>query len=152
MVRDMKLRLSHLLLSTLLLVPALTFNAQAAGGSSGGEEAVDQAVLRITGSQHYVPVQGVIAPIIGIGGFDSMMVVDIGLDIESDAERRRAQNQMPRIKDALLRGLQSFLAMGYEKDSVPNLDELGRRLQRNIDQVMGVGVAQVTIASAIVHD
>ena len=146
----MKLRLSHLLLSALMLAPSLALNARAAGGS--GDEPVDQAVLRITGSQHSIPVQGVISPIIRMEGYGSMMVVDIGLDIEDGDQRHRAQNQMPRIKDASLRALQGFLAMNYEEGNVPDLDELDRRLQRNIDHVLGVGVAQVTIASAIVHD
>ena len=144
----MKLKLSHLLFAAAMLAPSAMMSAHAAG--AGGDPA-DRAGARITGSQDYIAVTGVHAPIAGVDGFRSLMALDAGIEIHDDRERRRAEAQMPRIRDALRRAVHGYLSMSYEVRTVPDLDMIGRRLQTAVDQVLGEGVAEVTIAAAIIH-
>ncbi|MAT36288.1 MAG: hypothetical protein CMK06_14290 [Ponticaulis sp.] len=145
----MKLKLSHLVLATLMLAPSVVLESHAAGGNSA--EPVDKAAARITGSEHYLAVTGLHAPIASSRGFDSMMAVDAGLEIEDAKARASISHQMPKVRDALRRGVHTFIAMSYEPGTVPDLNILGVRLQRAADEVFGKDVAKVTIAAALVH-
>ena len=98
----MKQKLSHLLAACLLFTPALALSAHAAGGG-GGTETKDKAAARITGSDKYFAVTNLNAPLVGEYGFDSLMAVDVGLEIEDNKTRARAMKQMPRIRDSLRR-------------------------------------------------
>ena len=145
----MKLKCTHLLLAAAMLAPSIVLDAEAAGG---GAEPVDRAAARLTGSQDYIAVTGVHAPIAGVDGFRSLMALDAGLEIHDSGERRRAEAQMPRIRDALRRAVHGYLSMTYEIGTVPDLDMIGRRLQMAVDQVLGEGIAEVTISAAIIHN
>lgn len=145
----MKLKLSHLLLTGAILIPSIVMNADAAGG--GAAPPADRAASRITGSLDYIAVTGVHAPIVGANGFQSLMALDAGLEIHDSGERRRAEAQMPRIRDALRRAVHGYLSITYEVGTVPDLDMIARRLQAAVDQVLGEGVAEVTISAAIIH-
>ncbi len=144
----MKLKLSHILFAGALLVPSIAMSAEAAGA---GGDPVDRAGARITGSQDYIAVTGVHAPIASADGFRSLMALDAGIEIHDARERRRAEAQMPRIRDALRRAVHGYLSMSYEVGTVPDLDMIGRRLQTAVDQVLGEGIADVTISAAIIH-
>lgn len=147
----MKLKLYHIALIGLLLIPSVAPNALASGGGGAPAEKVDKAALRITGSKHYLAVTGLNAPIASLTGFTGMMALDAGLEIEDDKERSRVANQMPRVRDALRRAVHSYLNGSYEKGKVPDLDMLGKRLQKAADNALGPGIAEVTIASALIH-
>ncbi|MAK61454.1 MAG: hypothetical protein CMK09_10775 [Ponticaulis sp.] len=144
----MKLKLSHLLVTGLIFLPSLAMEARSATPNSDNEE---KAASRVTGSPNYVAVTNLNAPIASSEGFDSMMAVDAGLEIVDNASRRKATTQAPRVRDALRRGVQSYLNLSYRPGTVPDLNVLSVRMQRAADEVFGPGVAKVTIASAIVH-
>lgn len=147
----MKLKLSHMFVAGLILLPSIAMDARAATPNSSESQDQEKAAARITGSKHYVAVTNLNAPIIGNDGSNSLMAVDAGLEIEDNSARKKANTHAPRVRDALRRGVQLYLNMSYRSGSVPNLEMLGARLQSAADEVFGPGVAKVTIASAIVH-
>ena len=129
--------------------PALALSSHAAGG--GGTETKDKAAARITGSDKYFAVTNLNAPLVGEYGFDSLMAVDVGVEIEDNKTRERAMKQMPRIRDSLRRSVRAYVSMSYEYGTVPDLEMLSRRLQRSADDLFGEGVADVTISAVLVH-
>lgn len=145
----MKHALKYALISGLCLLPAMVAPAYASGGSS--PDKIDKAASRITGSPQYVLISGLNVPIANWDGFSGLMAMDIGLEIEDDHERQRIQHTMPIVRDALRRTIHVYMNASYVADSVPDLEELGKRLQRIMDKSLGDNVAQVTIASAIIH-
>ncbi|MAP95308.1 MAG: hypothetical protein CMK07_10195 [Ponticaulis sp.] len=148
----MKIKLAHLTLCALLLMPSVLSEAYAAGGGTTAEAPVDKNAARITGSSTYFSVTGLHAPIASDrGSFDSMIAVDAGVDIKDDKLRASAMKQMPRVRDALRRAVHGYIAMSYHVGDVPDLDVLGARLQREADRLFGRGVAEVTISAVLVH-
>jgi hypothetical protein len=145
----MKLKLYHIALFAALLAPSIAPKALA--GGTAPVDKIDKAALRITGSTKYIAITGLNAPIANLEGFSGMMALDAGLEIQDDKERKRAANQLPRLRDALRRAVHSYLNISYEQGKVPDLDMLGMRLQRAVDGTLGAGIAKVTIASALIH-
>ena len=145
MNRSVFLRASVALLAGFVLASGPVYAAPPSKGKT------DKATSRITGSKDYVGILGVKAPVASTFGFSGLIVVDTGLEIPDAKERRRAEGQMPRLRDAMRRATHGYINGIYEHGTVPDLDLLSRRLQRTVDQVLGPGIAEVTISSAIIH-
>ena len=97
--------LTYTLLAGLMLIPSVSLNADAAGGTPP----VDKSISRITGSPNYVAVTGLNVPIASWNGFSGLMAVDVGLEIEDNKIRRQAELTMPRVRDTLRQSLHIFM-------------------------------------------
>ena len=149
MISAMKLKFAYILCAMAMMASPAFQSAHAAGG--GSDAAGERASSRITGSMDYVAITGIHAPILADSMFQSLMALDAGLEIHDAAQRRRAEAQMPRLRDACRRAVHGYLSISYEPGTVPDLDMIGRRLQTAVDHVLGDGVAEVTISSALIH-
>ncbi len=122
--------------------------AQAAAPSTAQQ---DKATARITGSSTYIAVAGLKAAVATPDGFGGLMALDAGLDIKDAAARKTAEANMPRVRDALRSAVNGYINVSYLPDTVPDLDMMQAGLQRAADRVLGKGVAEVTISSAIIY-
>lgn len=143
----MKHALKYAFFAALILAPSVSLTAEAAGADA----TADKGAARITGSKIYVAVTGLNVPIAQWDGYSGMMAVNAGLEIKDNKSRTYAENVMPRVRDALRQSIHVYMNGFYEADSVPDLEELGKRMQRAADRSLGKDVASVTIASAIIH-
>ena len=146
----MKRSFKYALFASLILLPSLTFRADAAGGGDSSYQ-VDKAIARITGSKIYVAVQGVNVPIANWDGFSGMMAVDAGLEIDDKDLRERTQALMPRVRDTIRQSLHIYMNASYVEETVPDLEAMCKRMQKAVDRMLGPGKAKVTISSAIIH-
>ena len=143
----MKRLFRYAFIAGLILLPSLSV----ANASSTAEAPVDKAVSRVTGSKVYIAVTGLNVPIARWDGFSGMMAIDAGLEIPDDAERKRAEDLLPRVRDSLRQSIHVYMNSSYPADSVPDLDAICQRMQRAIDRALGPNIATVTVASAIIH-
>lgn len=139
---------------TIVLVAALAGPASAAGGGSSSTTASsDQAPAtrqeRLTSAESFVPQPTFSATVIQRYSSQGTIVVDMGLDIQDEALRRRAQLNAPRVRDALRTAIATYALTYYRDRTAPDTNQLTRLLQQATDRVLGGQGAQVLLVNII---
>jgi flagellar basal body-associated protein FliL len=126
--------------------------AQAAGsGSSGGssEQAPASRQERLTSAESFVPMPTLSAGVIQRFSTQGTIVVDMGIDVQDAALRRRAQLNAPRLRDALRTALSTYASTYYRDRTSPDPETLTRLMQHAIDRVLGAEGARVLLVNII---
>jgi hypothetical protein len=74
----------------------------------------------------------------------------LGMDVVDEALRARAEEIMPRLRDAWISGLSQYAATAVRARKPASIDHVSRLLQSTADQVLGKPGSRVLIGSVIV--
>lgn len=105
----------------------------------------------VTSNEDYIPVPGLAATISSKHSVAGILQVDAGIEVKDAKLRQRAIGNMPRLRDAMLSAVADYVGSYYVAGSVPNPVLIKRRLQTNVDRVLGAGVAKITLANVMVQ-
>jgi len=137
---------------SVVLFVALAGSASAAGGSSAApaqEQAPATRQERLTSAESFLPQPTFSASVLQRHSTQGTIVVDMGLDIQDEELRRRAQLNAPRIRDALRTAIASYALTYYRDRTAPDMAQLTRLLQQAANRVLGAEGAQVLLVNVI---
>lgn len=124
-------------------------SAFAAGG--GGEGGGTRAPRKFTTAESYIVVLPFAISIIERNRVKGIFVVEFGIDVPDADLRARAEEIMPRLRDAWLRTLSLYGQTMLRTDRQADIDSLASRLQAATDQGLGVQGARILMMQAVVR-
>lgn len=139
------------LLVLLSLAFALAAPAAASGAPAPAKPANKQE-RKITASPAWVSVEPIAVAILRQNRIQGMFLVEFGLDVQDEALRARAQESLPRLRDAWLRNMSDLAATRMRVGRQADLDVLSTRLQTTTDQMLGGAGAKVLLLQAVVRE
>ena len=81
-----------------------------------------------------------------------MFLVEFGLDVPDEALRAKAEEFLPRLRDAWLRNMTDLGATRIRVGRQADLDVLTTRLQTTTDHMLGGSGARVLLLQAVVRE
>lgn len=127
--------LRPLLLATALA--ALAAPARAAEHKKGGGET-------------YIQFPGLTASILRRSGRHGVLQIEAGVDVPDAALRTRAEQSLPRLRDAYTRFLVIYAA-SIPPGGAPDPQQVGAELQRATDRVLGRPGARLLLGTLLVN-
>lgn len=153
-----------------LMLLALAWPVQKACASEGGEKEKaasheggekkeggkkddkKKATHKITQSESYMMVEPFYASIIDGTHPQGLLMVGIGLDVPDPKMRERIDSEMPRLRDAYVRSLMAFSAIGVRSYRQPDVADMADRLQAVTDRYLArKGAAKVLLAQVMIR-
>ena len=138
-------------LIALLLVALAASPAYAAGGGDASKPKSGGHERKLTSSPNWVAVRPIIVTVMRQSQVQGMFLVEFGLDIPDAALRDKANETLPRLRDAWLRGMSDFAMTRVRVGRQADLDALTTRLQGVTDRMLGAPVARVLLQQAVVR-
>jgi flagellar basal body-associated protein FliL len=138
--------LALLTLSLALAAPALASGAPAPAKKPEGSE------RKITSSPSWISVEPIAVAILRQNRIQGMFLVEFGLDIQDEALRTKADESLPRLRDAWLRNVSDLATTRVRVGRQADLDVLTTRLQTTTDQMLGGPGAKVLLLQAVVRE
>jgi len=133
-------------LLTLVLAAALAGGPlvmpSAAFAGHGGEKKEEKAVT-------YFALDPINAVVLRRDGRRGVMTMETGLEVKDEALMKRAQASTPRLRAAFAQVLMVYCA-GLRGGAPPDIDYIGRELQKAADQVLGKPGSKVMLGSALI--
>ncbi len=139
------------LLILLSIAFALAAPAAASGAPAPAKPANKQE-RKITGSPAWVSVEPIAVAILRQNRIQGMFLVEFGLDVQDETLRARAQESLPRLRDAWLRNMSDLAATRMRIGRQADLDVLSTRLQTTTDQMLGGAGAKILLLQAVVRE
>ena len=84
------------------------------------------------------------------GGRRGVLTVECGLDVPDEKLRERANQSLPRLRAAYVQIVLTYAA-GLPAGSPPNVDFIGRELQRQTDAIIGRPGARLLLGAVMVN-
>ena len=101
-------------------------------------------------SQSFLHVPGLTSNLPSNGGRPAVVTLEAGLDVPDPVLRKRAEQSIPRLRDAYRRMLQTVLAT-TPPGGQPDLDRVSSALQTATDKVLGKPGARFLIGTVVVN-
>ena len=130
--------------------------SQAAGGGGetkkkdAGEKGSPKHQKEITTLESWVSVYPIAVSIVQDDAARGQLQVWLGMDVVDEALRARAEEIMPRLRDAWISGLSQYASTAVRARKPASIDDVSRLLQSTADQVLGKPGSRVLIGSVIV--
>ena len=102
------------------------------------------------GGLSYIQIGALTATILRPNGRRGVLTVETGIDVPNEKLRERAASLQPRLRAAYVQSLQIYGA-GLPPATPPNLEYLGRELQRETDRVLGKPGAKLLLGSVMAN-
>lgn len=138
--------LGLLLIAAALAVPAVASEAAPA------PKKPDKQERKITSAESWVSVEPIAVAILRQNRIQGMFLVEFGLDIQDEKIRSKANETLPRLRDAWLRNVSDLAATRMRVGRQADLDVLTSRLQATTDQMLGGAGAKVLLLQAVVRE
>ncbi|WP_146190578.1 hypothetical protein [Marinicauda salina] len=106
----------------------------------------------ITGSEDYVPLDPIVAAVQADFALKGLLHIEVGLNADSPALRRRIEARMPRLRDAYTAAILSYTGLAYQYGDVPDAEQISAMLQRATDSTLGETGATVLLGMIIIYD
>jgi len=140
----------------LALVAALALAMPAHAGGGGGApspapSAEDSRRRSITSSDDYLPLPELMTTVQADFRSAGLMQVEAGLEISDRQLLRRAQENMPRLRDAYVSALSLYAGINYRFGDVPDVDRIIELMQNATDHALGQEGAVVYISMVMIH-
>lgn len=139
-------------LALLTLALALALAAPAAANEGAPAKKPEKQERKITSSPAWISVEPITVAILRQNRIQGIFLVEFGLDIQDDALRARADESLPRLRDAWLRNISDLAATRVRVGRQADLDILANRLQGTTDQILGGTGAKVLLLQAVVRE
>ena len=98
----------------------------------------------------FVEVRPLTATLMRQGGRRGVLTVELGLDVQDPALRKRAEQSTPILRDAYVRVVQAY-AFGLSPGATPSADFLAITLQRETDKVLKRPGARVLLGAVLAN-
>lgn len=123
------------------------------GGGGGGEAASndDGRHRTLTNSPSYVPINPLTATVQSNHRARGLLQIEAGLEIPDARLRRRAEQYMPRLRNAWVTALSVYTGMNYRFGDIPDADRIAAMLQEATDITLGEEGAEILIGMIIIH-
>lgn len=148
-IRNLCCAICLIALSSILL-PGDAFAAGGPGGG-GSQQADDGRRRNLTASDSYVPLQPLTATVQADFRARGLLQIEAGLEISDNRLRRRAEQSMPRLRDAYVSALSVYAGIHYRYGEVPDADRIGELLQQATDHALGEPGAEVLLGMIMIH-
>jgi len=135
------MRRAHALLS-LVLVCAVSVAPVSASANEGKKE----KAAAVT----YFALQPLTAVAVRRDGRRGVLTLEAGIEAKDPKLMERAQQSMPRLRAAFAQVLMTYTA-GMRRGDPPDVDYLGREMQKAADQVLGKPGSKVLLGSALLN-
>ena len=132
----MNRRRAILLIALALATPGLAL-------ASGGDK-------KKAGGESYLPIRTLLGMTLHNNGGRGVLSVDCGLDVPDPALRHRADQLLPRLRDAYIQSIQAYAA-GLPVGALPNADYIAATLQRQTNTILGQSGARLLLGAIIVN-
>jgi len=129
--------LKILLACTILIAPGEAF-----ANSKGKEEKAAPVT--------YFALQPLTAVAVRRDGRRGVLTVEAGIQADDAKLMERAQQSTPRLRAAFAQVLMSYAA-GMRRGDPPDVDYLGREMQKSADHVLGKSGTRVLLGSALMN-
>lgn len=129
------------------LVLLMTVVALAAPYTAGASEDGEK---KKAGGESYLQIQTLLGMTVRGRGGRGLLAVDCGLDIPNPVLRKRAEQYLPRLRDAYIQTIQSYAA-GLPSGVLPNAEYIGAALQRQTNVILGKPGAKLLLGAIIVN-
>lgn len=134
-----------------LALAATLGTSLAATPARADDDAKQMAEHKITQAKSFVPMDPMYATILDNGRPVGLLLVAIGLNIQNDDLRGRAQTALPVLRDAYLQNMMTFAATAVRPWEQPDVVVIAARLQRVTDRVLQTKGAQVLLAQVMIR-
>ena len=138
-----------------LSLPAQALVAGGGGGGGGAPapapSAEDGRRRSITSSEDYLPLPELMTTVQADFRSAGLMQVEAGLEISDRQLLRRAQENMPRLRDAYVSALSLYAGINYRFGDVPDVDRIIELMQNATDHALGQEGAVVYISMVMIH-
>lgn len=105
----------------------------------------------LTSSTTYVPLDPLTATVQADHRARGLLQIEAGLEIADTRLRRRAEQNMPRLRNAWVSALAVYTGVNYRFGDIPDADRIAEILQEATDITLGQEGAQVLIGMIIIH-
>ncbi|MCF8880437.1 hypothetical protein L5876_11480 [Hyphobacterium sp. SN044] len=145
------------LFAALVLALAGTASAHASPPPSSGDGhgAPPQQTQRgrsITSSPDFVPLAPLTATLQADYRLRGILQIEAGLEIPDSRLRARAEEMMPRLRNAYVTQLSIYAGANYRYGEMPDAERISVMLQRATDEVLGQEGARVLLGMVVIHD
>lgn len=132
-----------------LMIAAVAALAAGPAWASGSESAPPDRQERLTSAESYVPLPTLSAAVIRREATMGTIVVDMGVDVQDAALRRRVAASGPRLRDALRTALSTYASVYYRERTAPDPNVLSRLMQQAVDRTLGATGARVLLTNIL---
>ncbi len=122
----------------------------ALGAAAPAFAAAEKSDKKKGGGETFIQLPTLTATVLRQDGQRGVMTVEIGIDVQDGALRKRAQASVPLLRDAYLREMLTY-APTIGAGGVPNPDYISLQLQRATDRTLGKPGARVLLGSILVN-
>jgi hypothetical protein len=102
------------------------------------------------GGASYIQINTITGTTSRSGGRRGVLTVECGLDVPDEKLRERANQSIPRLRAAYVQVVLTYAA-GLPAGSPPNVDFIGRELQRQTDTIVGRPGARLLLGAVMVN-
>ncbi len=131
------------------LAPALLVLAIS---SAGPVLAAGKTTEKLSGSSTFLATPQITTTLVNQMRASGVFQLDAGLEIPDAALRTRAEQMMPRLRDAYRTAVVQWVNSEHRRGTIPDADSLARRMQATTDQVLGRPGAQFVMVALIVRE
>ena len=119
--------------------------------SAHGAEANQPAQRKTTQSESYIMIEPIYASILEGTRPRGLLLVEFGLDVPDASLRERANQALPALRDAYVRGLLIYAATAVRPWRQPSVDDIANRMQVITDRSLGKKGAKVLMAQTAIR-
>ena len=151
----MTIRQTLLAAFALALSSAALAHASPPPSSGDGHGAPPQLAQRgrsITSSPDFVPLAPLTATLQADYRLRGILQIEAGLEIPDSRLRARAEEMMPRLRNAYVTQLSIYAGANYRYGEMPDAERISVMLQRATDEVLGQEGARVLLGMVVIHD
>ena len=151
----MTIRQTLLAAFALALSNAASAHASPPPSSGDGHGAPPQQAQRgrsITSSPDFVPLAPLTATLQADYRLRGILQIEAGLEIPDSRLRARAEEMMPRLRNAYVTQLSIYAGANYRYGEMPDAERISMMLQRATDEVLGQKGARVLLGMVVIHD
>lgn len=151
----MTIRQTLLAAFALVLSSAASVHASPPPSSGDGHGAPPQQAQRgrsITSSPDFVPLAPLTATLQADYRLRGILQIEAGLEIPDSRLRARAEEMMPRLRNAYVTQLSIYAGANYRYGEMPDAERISMMLQRATDEVLGQEGARVLLGMVVIHD
>ena len=151
----MTIRQTFLAAFALTLTSVASAHASPPPSSGDGHGAPPQQTQRgrsITSSPDFVPLAPLTATLQADYRLRGILQIEAGLEIPDSRLRARAEEMMPRLRNAYVTQLSIYAGANYRYGEMPDAERISMMLQRATNEVLGQEGARVLLGMVVIHD
>jgi hypothetical protein len=120
--------------------------------AAGPALAAGKTTEKLSGSSTFLATPQITTTLVDQMRTAGVFQLDGGLEIPDATLRARAEQMMPRLRDAYRTAVVQWVNSQHRRGTVPDADSLQRRMQTTTDQILGRPGAQFVMVALIVRE